>query len=148
MLVRVLRAIAVAMITAGCTGEAPSAEKAASAAAARGTSSTPAPASFINKVWTVAESEQVARGDLRVFLSDGTLVMASSHGTPAFGTWSYKDGQLTTTEGGLKYDVEILELTQDTFRIRIRSPGDPVVIRFTPAESPPLSRNAGPAEAR
>jgi hypothetical protein len=32
----------------------------------------------------------VAGGELRVFLSEGTLVMASSHGTPAFGTWSYK----------------------------------------------------------
>ena len=105
MIARVLRAIAVVTITAGCTGEAPSTEKATSAAAARGTSSTPAPTSFVNKVWTVAESEQVARGDLRVFLSDGTLVMASSHGTPAFGTWSYKGGQLTITEEGLKYDV-------------------------------------------
>ena len=148
MLTRVLPAIAVATITAGCTGEAPSPEKAASATGARETTSTPAPASFINKVWTVAESEQVARGDLRVFLSDGTLVMASSHGTPAFGTWSYKDGQLTITEEGLKYDVEILELTHETFRIRIRSPGAPIVIRFTPAESPPLSGNAGPAKAR
>jgi hypothetical protein len=35
-----------------------------------------ASAAFINRVWVVGESKQVAPGDLRVFLSDGTLVMA------------------------------------------------------------------------
>ena len=92
-----------------------------------------APAAFTNRVWVVAESEQVARGDLRVFLSEGTLVMASPHATPALGTWSYKDGQLMITEEGRPYSVDILELTRTTFRIRIHSPGEPVVIRFAPA---------------
>jgi hypothetical protein len=141
MLTRVLRAIAVASLTAGCTVDAPSAPPGETAA-------TRAPASFINKVWTVAESEQVAVGELRVFLSDGTLVMASSHSTPAFGTWNYQGGQLAITEEGLTYSVEILELTQDTFHIRIRSPGDPVVIRFRPAESPELSGDLPAAAAR
>ena len=100
-----------------------------------------APATFTNRVWVVAESEQAARGDIRVFLSEGTLVMASPHATPAFGTWSYKDGQLMITEEGRPYSVDILELTQATFRIRIHSPGEPVVIRFAPAESWPDSGN-------
>ena len=43
--------------------------------------------SFVNKVWVVAESKDVALGELRVFLSEGTLVMASPHATPAFGRW-------------------------------------------------------------
>jgi hypothetical protein len=51
----------------------------------------PAPAeaavSFVNRVWVVAESKQVERGALRVFLSDGTLVMTSPNSTPAFGQW-------------------------------------------------------------
>ena len=92
-----------------------------------------APVTFINRVWVVAESEQVAPGELRVFLSDGTLVLASPHGTPAFGTWNYQEGRLTISEEGLKYDVDILELTRDSFRIRIHSPGEPVVILFAPA---------------
>jgi hypothetical protein len=95
--------------------------------------SSAAPAAFTNRVWVVAESEQVARGDLRVFLSEGTLVMASPHATPALGTWSYKDGQLMITEESRPYSVDILELTPTTFRIRIHSPGEPVVIRFAPA---------------
>ena len=97
-----------------------------------------APASFVNRVWVVAESPQVAQGELRVFLSDGTLVMTSPHATPAFGTWSYKEGSLKITEESHEYAVDILELTRDSFRIRIHSPGEPVVIRFAPAD-PSLS---------
>lgn len=94
----------------------------------------PAPASFVNRVWAVAESPQVAVGDVRVFLSDSTLVMASSHATPAFGTWRVRDGNLSITEEGREYPVDVLELTAEVFRIRIRGPGEPVVIRFMPAE--------------
>jgi hypothetical protein len=92
------------------------------------------PASFINRVWAVTESEQVAAGDLRVFLAEGTLVMASSHATPAFGSWRYENGQLTITEESIEYPVDILELGEETFTIRMRGPGEPVVIRFAPAE--------------
>jgi hypothetical protein len=128
------------VIAGGCTADTPSTEEPASSARAPETAPTRA-ALFINKVWIVVESEQVAPGELRVFLSNGTLVMASSFNTstPAFGTWTYDDGRLTITEEGLKYNVDILELTPDTFRIRIHSPGPPVVIRFAPAGPSPLS---------
>src|SRR5262245_19428970 len=59
--------------------------------------------SFVNRVWTVAESKQVAVGELRVFLAEGTLVMASSHGTPALGAWRYEDGRMTITEESIDY---------------------------------------------
>ena len=96
------------------------------------TDATPAvaPDGFVNRVWVVAESEQVAAGALRVFLSDGTLVMSSPNSTPLLGTWSYTDGRLRITEEGLEYEVDILQLTGDTFRIRIHSPGEPIEIRF------------------
>lgn len=99
----------------------------------------PATGTFINRVWIVAESEQVAQGDLRVFLSEGTLVMASPHGTPAFGKWSNVDGNFTITEESHEYPTDILELTRDTFRIRMHSPGEPVVIRFVPADPSPAA---------
>jgi hypothetical protein len=95
-----------------------------------------APATFVNHVWTVAESPQVARGDTRVFLSDGTMVMTGPNSTPAFGRWQVKEGSLTFTEEGREYPVEVVELTDDVFRIRIRGPGEPVVIRFAPAGHP------------
>ena len=104
--------------------------------------STAAAASFVNRVWAVAESQQVAPGELRVFLSEGTLVMASPHGIPALGSWRYRDGRLTITEEGLSYDVEILELSQNVFRIRIQGPGEPIDIRFEPAGQPAVTQNS------
>ena len=89
---------------------------------------------FVNRVWVVSESKQVAPGDLRVFLSDGTLVMASLHAKPAFGRWRYEGGRLTITEEGQDYPVDILSLSENAFRIRMHSPGEPVEILFKPAE--------------
>jgi heat shock protein HslJ/uncharacterized membrane protein len=96
----------------------------------------PAP-TFVNKVWTVAESKQVALGDTRVFLADGTLVMTSPHAKPAFGSWRYADGRLTIIEEGQEYPVDILDLSESAFRIRMLSPGEPVEILFAPAEQLP-----------
>lgn len=93
--------------------------------------------SFVNRVWAVAESEQVAPGELRVFLSEGTLVMASPHAKPAFGTWRYDGGRLTITEEGQEYPVDILALSEGAFSIRMHSPGEPVEIMFAPAEQVP-----------
>ena len=109
---------------------APAAEPAAVAA------SIPADleASFVNKVWVVSESKQVAPGEIRVFLSDGTLVMASPHAKPAFGGWRYDGGHLTITEEGRDYPVDIIALSESAFRIRMHSPGEPVEILFAPAE--------------
>ncbi|HEU4516547.1 MAG TPA: META domain-containing protein, partial [Steroidobacteraceae bacterium] len=92
-----------------------------------------APASFVNRVWVVSESKQVERGALRVFLSDGTLVMASPNSTPAFGQWRSEGGRLTITEESRNYPVDVLALSEDAFRIRINGPGEPVEILFTPA---------------
>jgi len=102
-----------------------------------------APEAFVNRVWVVAESEQVAQGELRVFLSEGTLVMASPHATPAFGAWTYEDGRLKITEESREYEVDILELTRDSFHIRMHSPGEPVVIRLAPAEPSPGDPKGG-----
>lgn len=89
----------------------------------------------------MTDSKQVAPGELRVFLSDGTLLMASAHGTPALGTWHYRDGRLTITEEGLKYAVDILELNERKFHIRIHSSGEPIDIVFEPAQQPSVPVN-------
>lgn len=125
---------------AGCSS--PDSSPGVSARATREAASTNTPPSFLNRVWVVVESQQVAPGELRVFLSDGTLVMASAHGTPSLGRWRPRDAHLTITEEGLEYDAEIIELSQDVFRIRIHSPGEPVDILFKPAAQPPVGENA------
>ena len=101
----------------------------------------------MNRVWEIVESPQVQPGALRVFLSDGTLVMASPNATPAFGSWRYADGRLTIIEEGREYPTEILALTDREFRIRMHSPGEPVEIRFAPAKQPSLEAIANTAPA-
>jgi heat shock protein HslJ/uncharacterized membrane protein len=102
--------------------------------------------SFVNKVWEVAQSKQVERGSLRVFLADGTLVMASPNAKPAFGSWRYVDGRLTIIEEGHEYPAEILALGESAFRIRMLSPGEPVEILF--AQAKPVAPDSIAAAAR
>ncbi len=128
-----LFAIALGLVLPACTGDrrasvAPADSTAAPTAAAH------ARVTFVNRVWAVVQSPTVAIGQLYVFLSDGTLVVTSLHGTPSLGRWSYEHGKLTMTEQGIAYAVEIGELTSDRFRITLRSPGEPVTMTLGPAE--------------
>jgi heat shock protein HslJ len=91
------------------------------------------PASFVNKVWTVAKSTAVAQGTLYVFLSEGTLVIASSTGKPSLGKWTRDGGRLTMIEEGIPYRTDILEVRDDLLRIRSHNPGGAVDITLVPA---------------
>jgi len=97
-------------------------------------------ASFINKVWKVNKSNSVAAGQIYVFISDGTLVMTSPNGKPAFGSWTYKDRNLTMVEEGISYKVDILKLTKDEFNVKITDPGEGVEIEFVPATESEATR--------
>ncbi len=101
-------------------------------------SEPPAPAkvSFIDQVWRVSESSTVARGMLYVFLSDGTLVLASANSKPAFGSWKSAGAGLTIIEEGQPYKAEILKLSRDEFHLRIHNPGPPVELSLVPANRP------------
>jgi heat shock protein HslJ/uncharacterized membrane protein len=138
MNIRTLAIIAAASLAlAGCErSEAPQPAPAPADTAPADAPVTPPAAetaSFVNRVWAVTESKQVEPGALRVFLSDGTLVMASPNSTPAFGQWRSEDGRLTITEEGRDYPTDILALSERAFRVRINSPGEPVEILFEPA---------------
>jgi hypothetical protein len=110
---------------AGCSSPVPSEQ----------ISNQPSPSapSFVNRVWSVQSSNAVAPGQLYVFLSDGTLLIASSNGRPALGSWKQQDRTFTMVEEGIAYAVEILELTQERFIIRMRNPGEPVEMTLIPA---------------
>ena len=127
---RMLRALAVAMVMlSGCTGRTVPESDRARAPSASFTS-------FVNRVWRVERSSTVEPGTLYTFLSEGTLVIASPHGRPALGTWSRQGDELIMVEESLRYPVEILAATADSFSIRMRNPGEPVLITFVPAERP------------
>ena len=103
------------------------------------TAKAAAPAvSFVNRVWRVASSSSgIEPGMLYVFLSDGTLVISSPHGTPAFGSWKRDGAGLTLIEEGRPYKVDVLKLSADEFRIMINNPGNAVEIAFAPADQSP-----------
>ncbi len=91
---------------------------------------------FVNKVWSVADSTAGPSGDLYVFLADGTLVIASMQGgVPTLGKWSWDGTALTLVDTGLPYVAEIVSLSNDEFRIRSHHPGGVVDIRLVPAQS-------------
>jgi len=150
--VRTLAVIVASLLTvAGCDRSDP-AQPAPATVVEPTPATSPAPAaaspSFVNKVWQVAESEQVAAGSLRVFLSDGTLVMADPQSTPALGAWRYDDGRLTIIEESREYPTDILDLTESALRIRMRGPGEPVEMLLAPAGQTSLGAIAAakPAE--
>ena len=99
--------------------------------------SQPERVGFVNRVWKVEASSSVSPGMMYVFLSDGTLVITSPNGRPAFGTWKSENGKLTMVEESLEYAVDVLALDANRFRIRIHNPGEPVEITFVRAETPP-----------
>ena len=113
----------------GCAKAAPLPEQ-------RSAAPTEARTTFVNRVWRVSQSSSVAPGQLYTFLSEGTLVIASPTGTPSLGTWRDDGGKLTIVEDSRPYNVKVLGLSETEFRIQINGPGDPVIIRFEPANTP------------
>lgn len=130
-----MAAVVLTLVLPGC-GAPPAGSTAATSrpSTAPGAPATQAPPAFVNRVWRVAESNAVAPGHLYVFLSEGTLVIASPTGTPSLGTWKREAGGLTMVEDGLAYATDIVSLTDDEFRIRSHNPGQPVDVRLVPAD--------------
>jgi hypothetical protein len=96
-------------------------------------------ATFVNVVWAVAESETVVKGTLYVFLSEGTLVIASPHSKPMLGSWRREGDGLVMVEESIAYPTDFLHLDEKEFRIRSHNPAGSVEIRLVRADA-----SAGP----
>lgn len=127
---RTLLCAATLALFAGCASETPPAETPAPDTTATASSAEP---TFVDRTWEVVASQQIPAGAFYTFRSDGMLSISSPNSTPLLGSWARTDSGLTMTEEGITYRVEILELTQDRFRIRSLNPGEPVEITFAPA---------------
>lgn len=133
-------AFAIALLIVGCAPrtEAPAAQDPAPDVATAPDRGLRKVSGFVNRVWKVAApSTTVEPGQLYAFLEEGTLVVASAHGTPSFGKWKDEAGVLTMVEESIPYTVDVLELTNDRFRIRIHNPGTPTELTLVPADNPP-----------
>lgn len=135
-----LAALAVVALLANCSEP--------SAAPAPAESATPTPSAapvqpaqpaagprFVNRVWTVESSTAVAPGTLYVFLSEGTLVIASPNAKPMLGSWKKSGDGLIMVEESISYPTDILKLDGSSFVIRSHNPGTPVDISLVPADS-------------
>jgi hypothetical protein len=80
---------------------------------------------FVNRVWAVSTSSTVAAGTLYVFLSDGTLLIASPHSKPMLGSWKASGDGLIMVEESIAYQTDILKLDAGSFVIRSHNPGPP-----------------------
>jgi hypothetical protein len=133
----VLAILGFAMLLIGCSK--PSAAPAPESSGAPDPSSASTPSAtrpdFVNRVWAVSTSSAVAPGTLYVFLSEGTLVIASPNGKPMLGSWKRSGDGLILVEESIEYPTDILKLDADSFVIRSHNPGTPVDISLVPADS-------------
>ena len=134
-------ALAAGLLLVACSKPAPPmtpasdmpspAPTAGSGGSAAGAEHQPVP-DFANRVWKVAKGSAGDPGTYYVFLSDGSMLIASAHGTPALGSWHYSGEVLTLVEEGLPHQATVLQATPDTLAIRMAGPGQPVAITFVP----------------
>ncbi len=133
--------LAVGLLLCACSRPAPpttpasdlpsAAPPAASGESAAGAAHQPVP-DFANRIWKVAKGSAGDPGTFYVFLSDGSMLITSPHGTPALGSWHYSGEVLTLVEEGLPHQATVLQATLDTLAIRIAGPGQPVAMTFVP----------------
>ena len=121
---RLVLAVLLALITAGCGTSGGGATKAPKP--------EPAPPPFINRVWQVVDAADIARGTYYVFVSDNTLlVTAPGAAKPSLGRWHFAGGGVVLIEEGFRYPADILEQGEERFAIRLHRPGGPVDVRMT-----------------
>jgi hypothetical protein len=133
--------LAVALLVAACSRPgspaAPAGDVASAAPGLGGKPAGGAPAEtavpeFANRTWKVAKGSAGDPGTFYVFLSDGSMLITSPHGTPSLGSWHYSGEVLTMVEEGLPHPATVLQSTADTLGIRISSSGEPVELTFVP----------------
>jgi hypothetical protein len=131
-------ALGVLFVAAGATPQV-TARQASTPARPAAQTARPIPASalqadaFVNRVWIVESATGITPGAFYVFLANGVLVISQEGGKPAFGSWAEAADGLVMTQGGLKYNVDVLELNPSRFRLRINNPKAATEIVFTPA---------------
>ncbi len=72
---------------------------------------------------------------LYVFLEDGTLLMASAHGTPTLGRWTRSADTLTLIEEGIAHPAVMRRARPNTFDLGFTGRGAPLDITFVPASA-------------
>lgn len=82
------------------------------------------PDQLVNRVW-LATSPSAAPGTIRLFLSDGSLVMDSCFETYRLARWKrLTDRRIEWTEDTARIEAEIVELSENAMRLRLHLVGE------------------------
>lgn len=91
-----------------------------------------------DRVWVKAESSDLP-GVMRIFLSDGTLVMDSCWETHRLAPWTQvSETAIRWNEDGMDIDAEIVSLTDEELVLRLALGAERVEERYQPASVPYL----------
>ncbi len=128
--------LAAGLLLQACSRPSPPVEKTEAPPADAAAATQVSPPAFVNKLWKVSRSSGVEPGALYVFFADGTLLITSSHSTPALGRWAYRADTLTLIEEGIPHPATVQRLLADTFAITVRGGGKPLDITFIRETAP------------
>lgn len=93
---------------------------------------------LVNRVWQQEDSGELP-GVIRIFLSDGTLVMDSCWETHRIAAWRMLgDDRLSWNEDGTEITARIAALGADLLTLVVDARGGPVEERYTGAPVPSL----------
>lgn len=88
--------------------------------------------SLVNRVWVVKEFSDVAEGTLYIFLSEGTLIIASENNKPGVGSWQKTTTGLKVVEDGIAYQVDT-NMIGDQLTLIYHNPAGETKINLMPA---------------
>jgi hypothetical protein len=93
-------------------------------------------ADLTDRVW-VSTDASAAPGTLRIFVSDGTLVMDSCFETYRLAAWRHAgDRRIAWHEDTAAITADIVELTTDRLELRLQLAGDSKTERYSAAATP------------
>lgn len=94
------------------------------------------PAGLVNRVWQRADTGDQP-GVIRIFLSDGTLVMDSCWETHRLSAWTVEpDGRLSWSEDGTDVRARVKSLGLDSLVLQLDLKGSPIEEHYTAAAVP------------
>ncbi len=128
--------ITAGMLLQACSRPSPPGEQAGAVPAGVEAAAQDSTPGFVNKLWKVSQSSGVEPGTLYAFFADGTMLITSSHSTPALGRWEYRADTLTLIEEGIPHPATVQRVLADTLAITLRSPGEPLDITFVREAAP------------
>lgn len=139
MTLRILTAVLL-LVSCGCSAPDPDAAPVGDTNAAQPTAGSAPSASpalpFTDKVWVRSDSTELP-GVMRVFLSDGTLVMDSCWETYRLARWrALPDGDVAWEEDRAEIQAHVVEVSETVLVLRLALVGGATEERYRKAEVP------------